>query len=265
LRLVSYNIAHARGWMPHQGLVPLGQIQRNLDRIAALIRSMEPDLVALQEIDAGSVWNGSFDHVTYLRERTGLGFAAFGASNDFSGAAGKLRLCYGNAVLSRHPIALAEAHRFGTRKLGAKGLLYTEVLWRGALLPVVSLHLHHASRSQRCRQASDLLNLLVRRSDGLSGGGMPRLPVLIAGDFNCPAHAVGDAADLLLRGTESLRGYWHAPVRARTFPSLRPTRMLDYWLLPPGWVLRSCHAHRTRASDHLPVIVEVEVPAIMPA
>jgi endonuclease/exonuclease/phosphatase family metal-dependent hydrolase len=188
LRLVTYNIAHARGWMPHQGLVTKAGIRRNLDRIAEVVRGLNPDLVALQEIDSDSLWNGRFDHVAYLSERTGLGHAAFGASNDVAHASGRMRLCYGNALLSRHPIVLAETRRFGNRRLGEKGMLYTEVDWNGSVLPVVSLHLHHSSRAQRLDQSSQMLDLLERRLSSPPHMHAQRLPVIVAGDFNCAAH-----------------------------------------------------------------------------
>lgn len=256
LRLVSFNIAHARGWMPHQGLVSKKGIQRTLDRIAGLLGELRPDIVALQEIDSDSIWNGSFDHVDYLREKTGLPYAAFGASNDLGGPT--LRLCYGNAVLSRHPIVLTEAHRFGSRAVGEKGLLYVEVELGRCTLPVVSLHLHHRSRLQRLRQARHVLALLARKPRSAH-----RLPPLVAGDFNCAAHRPGDAGDLLLAGESPLEGYTYAPVRMPTFPALRPTRMLDYWLLPPGWNVLHTEAPRTRTSDHLPVVVDVEPAAYL--
>jgi endonuclease/exonuclease/phosphatase family metal-dependent hydrolase len=260
LRLVTYNIAHARGWMPHQGLVTKAGIRRNLDRIAEVLRALRPDLVALQEIDSDSLWNGRFDHVAYLSERTGLQHAAFGASNDVAHASGRMRLCYGNALLSRHPIVTAETLRFGTRRIGEKGLLYAEVNWEGSVLPVVCLHLHHSSRAQRLDQSSQMLDLLERRLSSPPHSPAPRLPVIVAGDFNCAAHRSGDAACALLSHGGALAGHHAIPPHTRTFPSLRPTRMLDYWLIPAKWRVLEAHAERTRASDHLPIVIEVEVP-----
>lgn len=253
LRMVSYNIAHARGWMPHQGLVSAQGIRRNLDRIASLLRELQPDIVALQEIDADSIWNGSFDHVAYLREQVALPYAAFGASNDFT-AARSLRLCYGNAILSRHPILLTEALRFGSRRVGEKGLLYVEIATPTVDCAVVSLHLHPSSRRVRLSQARQILELLAR----CQARRRRPLPLLVGGDFNCAPHAAGDAGRLLLESAGPLTGCHHAPVGQRTFPAIRPSRMLDYWLIPGKWRILAARAVRSRFSDHLPVLVEVQ-------
>ena len=72
-RLLTFNIAHARGALPvHQGLRSAAKIRSNLLKIARLIHRLEADIVALQEIDENSRWSGSFDHLAYLSEHSGL-------------------------------------------------------------------------------------------------------------------------------------------------------------------------------------------------
>ena len=52
LRLLTFNIAHARGASPiHQSLRPVATLRANLRRIANLITRLRVDMVALQEID----------------------------------------------------------------------------------------------------------------------------------------------------------------------------------------------------------------------
>ena len=81
LRLLTFNIAHARGLSLHQGLRTTKQLCANLVKIAKLIQRLEVDFVALQEIDENSRWSGSFDHLAFLREHTGLPYSAFGINN----------------------------------------------------------------------------------------------------------------------------------------------------------------------------------------
>ncbi|HUJ42846.1 MAG TPA: endonuclease/exonuclease/phosphatase family protein, partial [Opitutaceae bacterium] len=66
-RIVTFNIAHARGLSPFPGLNGRRRFERNLRKIARLFDELRPDVVALQEIDQNSRWSGSFDHLDYLR------------------------------------------------------------------------------------------------------------------------------------------------------------------------------------------------------
>ncbi len=129
LRLVTFNIAHGRGLTPIQGLTSLRKLRLNLRRIADLLGKLGADIVALQEIDECSVWSGSFDHLDYLRAHAQIPHAAFGINNR---RAGLVNLCYGNAILSRFPIAETETIVFGKQKLGEKGFCSRKSTWGAA-------------------------------------------------------------------------------------------------------------------------------------
>ena len=75
-----------------------------------LINELNPDVVALQEIDQNSRWAGNFDHLEYLQAHTGYQHAVFGINNRRTGL---MNLNYGNAFLSRHPIIESENIVFG--------------------------------------------------------------------------------------------------------------------------------------------------------
>ncbi|HEY3237285.1 MAG TPA: endonuclease/exonuclease/phosphatase family protein, partial [Polyangiaceae bacterium] len=87
LRLVTYNT--------HHGECVDGRFE--LERLAAIIRSLDPDLVGLQEVDNLTVRSGNVDQARVLGELTGMRHA-FGRAMDFDGGE------YGEAVLSRWPI-----------------------------------------------------------------------------------------------------------------------------------------------------------------
>src|SRR3954463_6602667 len=124
LRIVTFNIAHGRGLNPIQGLTSQRKLRVNLRKIAGLLEKLAPDIVALQEIDERSRWAGNFDHLDYLRVHTRFAHTVFGINNRRTGL---LNLCYGNALLSKHPTRAAETVVFGQRKLGEKGFLYAEL------------------------------------------------------------------------------------------------------------------------------------------
>jgi endonuclease/exonuclease/phosphatase family metal-dependent hydrolase len=254
LRIVTYNIAHGRGLQPIQGLTSRRKIRSNLLKIAALLTELRPDIVALQEIDENSSWAGRFDQLSFLREFTGLNYAAFGINNRRTGL---LNLSYGNAILSRYPIVETENLVFGSSTLGEKGFLYAEVDVLGRRLPVVNMHLHYRSRVQRIRQIQQVTEYLThkqlhRRDHGL-------MAPVVCGDMNNPSHTDDATASLLSYFSQHGRYSLH-PRRAPTFPSPLPQRTLDFVFLPPGCVEVYCLVVRSWLSDHRPVMVEFKLP-----
>ena len=86
LKILSYNIKHGRGM---DGKV-------DLPRIAKVVRSLSPDLVALQEIDRNCTRSGSIDLTAELGAMLGME-GRFGKFMDYQGGE------YGLAVLSVLP------------------------------------------------------------------------------------------------------------------------------------------------------------------
>ncbi len=254
LRLVTFNIAHGRGLTPIQGFTSARKLRSNLHRIAKLIGRLEPDIVALQEIDERSRWAGNFDQLAYLRDLTGFPHAVFGINNRRGGL---LNLSYGNALLSRYPIAVSENIVFGRSRVGEKGFLYAEFDVDGRCLPVVNLHFHYRSRHHRLVQLDRMLAYLrlKQRHHSQHWAVLP----LVCGDFNTPGHT-SDATASLLSHLCDFGDYHLHPTRGRTFPSPLPTRLLDFVFLPPG-----CEGPRSRVvptvlSDHRPVLVDFSLP-----
>lgn len=253
LRLVTFNIAHARGLNPIQGITTQRKLRINLRKIAGLLERLKPDVVALQEIDERSRWAGNFDHLDYLRVHTRFPHTVFGINNR---RAGLINLSYGNALLSQHPIRAAETVVFGQRQLGEKGFLYAELDVGGACVPIVNLHLHFSSRAQRLLQLERLLGWL-REKHRLHAANW-KIPPIICGDFNNPGTR-DDATASLLSHLSDYCDYALHPAVGRTFPSPMPQRTLDFIFLPAGCVLARCEIVRSMLSDHLPVVVEFDL------
>ncbi|MCA9160258.1 MAG: endonuclease/exonuclease/phosphatase family protein, partial [Planctomycetales bacterium] len=91
--VLSYNIHHAEGVD--------GRL--DLDRIAAVIRRSQADLVSLQEVDQCVTRSERVDQPRELAKRLGM-HVVFGANIDLQGGE------YGNAVLSRYPIKFNKNH-----------------------------------------------------------------------------------------------------------------------------------------------------------
>jgi endonuclease/exonuclease/phosphatase family metal-dependent hydrolase len=255
-RFLTFNIAHARGASPvHQSLRSGARLRANLLKIARLITRLEADIVGLQEIDQDSRWSGSFDHLEFLREHTGLTHAVHGVNNR---RAGRYHLNYGNAFLSRFPVHHHETVAFGRGTLGEKGFLFAEVETPAGRLPLINTHLHHRSRPARMKQAAQLMHFLDqqrahRRARWRTG------PIL-CGDLNNPAGRP-DATDGLLAYLGQFETYALLPVgraghAANTFPSVWPRRPLDYVYLPAMCTEPESMVVRCFLSDHRPVLVE---------
>jgi endonuclease/exonuclease/phosphatase family metal-dependent hydrolase len=255
LRLLTFNIAHARGLALHQGLRSVAKLRANLLKIARLIQRLEVDIVALQEIDENSRWSGSFDHLAFLSEHTGLAHAAFGINNR---RAGRFHLNYGNGILSRFPIVHVETVPFGPGKIGEKGFVFAEIdLGKRKRLPVFNVHMHHRSRPQRLKQVIRLMAYLdEQRAHRAAHWGSPPI---VCGDFNNPSHWP-DATATLLGYFEQSNNYILLPKTGRTFPSPLPARALDYVFLPAECREPRAEIVRCMLSDHRPVLVQFQLP-----
>jgi endonuclease/exonuclease/phosphatase family metal-dependent hydrolase len=97
LKVVTLNLAHGRKDAWHQALLRRATIQANLDEVVRILRQEQPDVVALQEADAPSLWSGRFHHIAYLSEETGIPYFLLGSH------VRRMKLAYGTALISRHP------------------------------------------------------------------------------------------------------------------------------------------------------------------
>ncbi|MCH2183498.1 MAG: DUF3472 domain-containing protein [Mariniblastus sp.] len=228
IRVLAYNIKHGRG---NDGQV-------DLQRSAQVIRRLNPDIVALQEIDSGVTRSGKIDEPAKLARMTGLSHHAFGPFFDYQGGQ------YGMAVLSRRPIKAQTNHRLPD---GAEPRTSLDVTVAGpqgqAWFRLANVHFYR-TEAERLAQARHLLAQLADRD----------LPTLIAGDFNSrPGSAVLDLF------AES----WTVPDKGEdrfTFSSERPSREIDFILYRPEdafQVLDIDVIDEPVVSDHRPVTLDL--------
>lgn len=225
LRVVTYNIRHGRGMD--------GEV--DLERTAAVLRGLNPDIVALQEVDNGVARSGSQDQAAVLGELLGM-HHAFGAFMDYQGGQ------YGMAILSRHPVASVLAVPLPEGNEPRVALSVEVRLPDGRSVRVVNVHFDWvASDSFRYAQAQALAGYL----DTLT------VPYLLVGDFNDQP------------GSRTIDLFRQRAVEARkpdgaafTFPSVEPGREIDYLFAAPAeaWeVGPAVVVPEEVASDHRPV------------
>jgi endonuclease/exonuclease/phosphatase family metal-dependent hydrolase len=249
IRLVSFNIAHGRGLFPYQGMLPASRIRKNLTSIAGFLREVAPDIVAMQEIDTDSHWNGHIDQPAFLADAGGFAHVRFGPTTYREG---RRRLHYGNAILSRFDPPEHDNRPFSRATLGGKGYQFALFHSGGHRFAVVNLHLCYRSLETRRAQIATLLDDLR----GRTLDGAPCTP-LICGDFNASSTRPLDAVHALARGLAEL-GYDYRlyPENTPTFPSLHPLRRLDFFFIPASWQVHQIQVPRLLLSDHLPVVAE---------
>ncbi len=229
LKVLCYNIHHGRGL----------DDRVDLQRIGRVINELQPDLVALQEVDQRTRRTGKVDQVAELARITGL-HGCFGKQIDYEGGN------YGQAILSRFPVSEEAVHWLpGEPQRERRIVLSVSVTipnFPGKSLTFASTHLHHANEDYRIRQAEALNKL---------GSGWQQ-PVILAGDLNAlPESSVLRVFQHQWSNATSGPGY-------ETFPTGQPERQLDYVLYTPQDTFRvkNVRVIKSEASDHLPLLVE---------
>jgi len=211
----------------------------DLDRIAALIREVDPDLVALQEVDSAAGRTGRVDQATELGRLTGLN-SVFGAFMPYDGGA------YGMAVLSRWQIVESANLRLPDGEEPRTSLaVAVEVPNSKRKLRFVGIHFYR-TEDERLAQAQTLEQAL----------GNDTVPTILAGDFNStPGSEVMGHLEIgwkvLAKGEDNF-----------TFSSFDPEREIDFVLVRPVsvfQVIRQDVLDEPVASDHRPVLVDLVI------
>ncbi len=240
LRLLSFNIQVGistqcyhhyltRSW---QHLLPHAGRSGNLQRIGELLGDF--DLVALQEVDGGSLRSGYVNQVEHLAHLGAFPYWYQQLNRNL----GRLAQ-HSNGVLSRLRPSLLEDHPLPGPP--GRGAMLLRLGDGPDAIAVVMMHLALGART-RTRQLAYIRELL---SDY-------RHRVLM-GDMNTHAN------DLLEHSPLRDLGLWAPQVEA-TFPSWQPQRCLDHILLSAELSLEHCEVLPLPISDHLPVAVQIRLP-----
>ena len=214
----------------------------NLDAVAGIINSLEPDLVALQEVDKKTTRVKGLDLTAELSQRTGMR-GIFGKAMDYAGGE------YGEAVLCRHPVVQVKNNPLPhTPKAEPRAALEVHVeLPGGERIVFVGTHLDHVrDQTDRMMQAERISELYADCD----------LPMVLAGDLN--AVPGSDPINLLCRQWTCADPNDPQP----TCPSAGPRRKIDYIMFKPNhrWkVLRIQVIDDKVTSDHCPVYAVLEL------
>jgi endonuclease/exonuclease/phosphatase family metal-dependent hydrolase len=236
-RILTYNV--------HRCLGSDGRLSP--ERIADVIASAEPDIVALQELDVGRARTGGVDQAGRIA-------AALGMTLHFHAAVQVMEEKFGDAILTAKPCRLIKTGHLKGKSLipnrDPRGALWAEIEIEGKKLQFINTHLGVTAR-ERIAQVDMLIG------PEWLGHTDCRDPVVLAGDFN--ALPLGRTCKLF----SAKLGTRQAPAldgSLATFPSRMPVLSIDHVLASPSIEIVSAEVIRSPlarvASDHLPLRVD---------
>lgn len=240
--VMTFNIHHGQGT---DGVLDLA-------RIARVIRASGAGIAGLQEVDRNygprSNWA---DQAAGLAELLNWQ-VAYGANVDRDPPApGRPRIEYGNAVLSRYPIARWEnTHLFRSPGAEQRGLLHTEIDAPGAPLHVYVTHLDAFSETDRVQQAQQVGELVAGHC-----------PAVLLGDFNAHPETpeIGRIRAALTDTWTAAAGGDPLAAPAADAPAARIDYIFTSRRLSAAWTRVS--TDDPAASDHAPVVSRLTLAA----
>jgi endonuclease/exonuclease/phosphatase family metal-dependent hydrolase len=232
LSFASYNIHKAVG----------ADGRRDPDRILAILREIDADVVALQEADRRFGPRLSVLPREAIGEHTAYRPVAISQRPDSIG-------WHGNALLVRREIEVADASIVPLPVVEPRGAIRADLVLGGQRLRVVGMHLDLSGLRRKHQIRSVLAH--IQACDGA-----------------CPAVLMGDLNEWALHGGcfREFGEDWRVLSPGRSFPSRRPVAQLDRIVVSNQWEVLETGVHHSalaaRASDHLPVRARLELPKI---
>lgn len=243
MRLLLYNIRYAVGGgaSMHMPLPGAGYVLGNqsvLPEITGFIKSVDPDIVGLIEVDTGSMRSRKINQAEAIATELGMNssFETKYGARSINKILPILRK-QGNAFLAAPRVHGETFHYFDT---GIKRLII-ELEMDDFAVFLVHLSLKYRHRHLQLRKLYDLIAETSK-------------PVIVAGDFNTfwgenEIYLFMRAAGLKSANTKSLPSY----------PSRAPRKELDFILYQDGIRVNHFEIPQVRYSDHLPLVCDFEV------
>ena len=225
-RVVSFNIQHGlRGDGARVDVALTG----------SATAALKPDLLALQEVDVGVPRSGLVDEAAEIAAACGLDHAFAKAA--VVGGVGT----YGNAVAARGALTEVEVRRLPRRRFRSepRSVALARARIAGVEFTVAATHLS-IHREEVFEQLEASVAWLVARP----------APWVYVGDLNLLPHEV----EPVVAGA----GLVLADATMPTFPASAPRIRIDHVAVGSGLHISDVSVGETPASDHRPLIVEVE-------
>ncbi len=216
LRIATYNIKHAA---------------EGEDKIAGVIRAMNPDIVGIQEVDYLNTRSGGRNQPKLIAEAAGMPYYEFCRTIDYKGGQ------YGTLILSKYPITEYETVKLNSSTYEGRAVGHAVIDVCGIRLDFFNTHLSYEDKAVRTVQFEKLAQLLA---------GCRRFA--LTGDFNTPDfdEFTGLGAGIMINRTERV---------IPSFPS--GGKPIDNILLSEGFTEENAGRIEESYSDHYPVYADV--------
>lgn len=228
LRIASYNV---HGFVGTDG-------KRDVARIASVLRNIDADVIALQEVTFDGSAGDAAEPVEILAELSGYSSVCAPIQRHDG-------LPFGNAILTKLPMTGSRRICLSYEQREPRTALEVSIETGARPLRVIATHLGLRPAERRFQ---------VRRILEHVAGDEHSVTVLL-GDFN--------EWFLVGRPLRWLHARFGRGPTVRTYPSRFPVLALDRIWVHPRRALERFDAHFTRecryASDHLPVVAQIKV------
>lgn len=229
LTFASYNI--------HKGVGT--DRRRDPDRIIRVLREMDADIIALQEadmrigerasvLDRAALDDTHWKPVAVAKRPRSLGW-------------------HGNAILVRRGFEVLDSQPLDLPTLEPRGAARADILVGALRIRVIGMHLDLSGLRRR-----DQIKAILSHVDACA----PPCPTVLMGDFNQWGNKTG--------AMREFGRNWHVLDTGRSFPARRPIARLDRIVTSAEWGCLEQHVHHSAtaaaASDHLPVMAQLELP-----
>ena len=243
MRLLLYNIRYAVGGgaSMHMPLPGAGYVLGNqsvLPEITQFIKSVDPDVVGLIEVDTGSIRSRKVNQAEKIAADLGMNtsYETKYGSKSINKLLPIVRK-QGNAFLAASRVHDEKFHYFDT---GIKRLII-ELEMRDFSIFLVHLSLKYRHRHLQLRKLYDLINDTDK-------------PVIVAGDFNTfwgedEIYLFKKAAGLTSANSDGIP----------TYPSRSPRKELDFILYQQGIEVKAFEVPQIKFSDHYPLVCDFEI------
>jgi len=245
LNLLSFNIQvgiesrHYRHYFTRfwQHLLPAKQRQINLTDISQIIKDY--DIVALQEVDGGSLRSSYINQVKFLSEASNLNSWSHQCNRNL----GKLAQ-HSNGLLSRLKIIKVSHHKLPGRIPGRGAI---EALLGNPEYPL-AIFVVHLSLGKRARnQQLGYLTKMIQQHPYC----------ILMGDWNTSPDKLEPWAvnnQLTIAGLDK---------SLKTYPSWQPKVHIDHILVSNNLSIESAQILDVHISDHLPIAVSIKLPSFI--
>lgn len=218
----------------------------DLNNILITIEQSNPDILVLQEVDTGVIMSGTTDQARWLAQKLNMFLAPILSVN---------HIWQSDVILSKYPIQYYEETILHSPSED-DSLLRADIEVAGQQISVYAVHFSAFSSEDRRIQADVAIPYVISTGSNIK---------IWAGDFNIDAYTT-DSIDqgIYTDITNYLNDSFEVALSLTgnfTWPSTGPYQRIDYVFVSPTITVLSHDVYTSLASDHLPVVTQLQIPA----